>query len=111
MPLTPEFVTRTTATLQSVRPVRIKRMFGGLGIYLDEAFFGIADDDRLYFKVNEATAGKYEAKGMGPWITPQFQNDKYREVPAEVTADPSILGEWIDESAEVARNAKAKKAR
>ena len=108
MPLTPEFVARITAALEAARPVRIKKMFGGLGIYLGEAFFGIADDDGLYFKVDATTREKYEAKGMGPWIAPQGANDKYREVPADIVANPTELGAWIDEAAVVAGPGKKK---
>lgn len=112
MPLTPEFTSEISATLTESRPVRIKKMFGGLGFYLGDAFFGIADNDRVYFKVAPETVGKYEEKGMGPWVTPDFRNEKYREVPREILADAAVLGEWIDEAAEVAlRNAKPKKKR
>jgi DNA transformation protein len=108
MPISPDFVSRVTEQLQAARPVQIKKMFGGLGIYLDDAFFGVADDDRLYFKVGPATVALYEERGMGPWVMPQGPNNKYREVPADVLSDRETLGDWIDAAAAVAHTAKKK---
>lgn len=106
MPLTPEFTSRVTAQLEAARPIRHRKMFGGLGLYLGDVFFAVADDDRLYFKVDGQTLGDYEARGMGPWILGGEVNDKYREVPTEVLADPGELGVWIDRSAEAAKRLK-----
>ena len=66
-------------------------MFGGAGIYLDDALFAIVDDDRLYFRVDEESLPLYE--GMDPWpVTP----NGYRELPSAVLADPTELGDRIE---------------
>jgi DNA transformation protein len=108
MPVTPGFVEATVSQLQKARPIRSKPMFGGLGIYLDEVFFCVADDDRLYFKVDPETVASYEEKGMGPWMLGGDPNLNYREVPPDVFADVDTLGEWIDASAEAAVRLKKK---
>ena len=36
--------------------IRVKRMFGGHGVYADEVFFAIVVDDVLYLKADEITA-------------------------------------------------------
>lgn len=108
MPVNPEFANFIIQALNATRPIRHKVMFGGIGFYFEEVFFAVADDDRLFFKVDEASAKDYEAYGMGPWPVAGTMNDKYREVPSEILADSESLGRWIEKSAQVAL-AKSKK--
>ena len=42
------------AKLQVVGPVVSRRMFGGVGFYLDGVFFALLLHDRLYFKTDDA---------------------------------------------------------
>jgi DNA transformation protein and related proteins len=109
MPLSADFIGRVTEQLNAARPVRTRKMFGGLGIYLDEMFFGVCDDDKTFFKVDDHNIAAYESRGMGPWIMGGQLNDNYREVPDAVMAEPSELGEWIDAAVEVAKRRKTKK--
>ena len=111
MPLSPDFYRSAMQQLSSARPVTGRKMFGGAGLYLDGAFFCILDDDKVFFKVDDATKAAYEEAGMGVWVMAGQPNDKYRELPAEVYADLETLGVWIDASAEVARRGAAKKKR
>ena len=89
----------------------MKAMFGGFGIYLDEALFGLIDDDRIYFKVDQSNLPDYDAAGAGPWVMHDGKpNLKYREVPGAVLNNPAELRAWIERAAAVARaNAKPKK--
>jgi DNA transformation protein and related proteins len=109
MPLSADFIGRVTEQLNAARPVRTRKMFGGLGIYLDEMFFGVCDDDKTFFKVDDQTIAAYEGRGMGPWIMGGQLNDNYREVPDAVMAEPGELGEWIDAAVDVAKRRKTKK--
>lgn len=96
------------ARLGASRPIRARRMFGGVGLYCDEVFFAVLDDDRVFFKTDEQTRPQYEAAGMGQWAieSPSGGAMPYHEVPAEVLDDPRRLGEWIDAAVEVARRKK-----
>lgn len=109
MPVSKEFVDRVTETLGAVRPITVKKMFGGIGLYVGDAFFALGDDDRLYFKVDAKTVADYESKGMGPWICNGRVNEKYRELPAHVLENGETLGEWIDEAVRVVNEAPAPK--
>lgn len=102
MPLTPGFYASTLEVLSSVRPIRAKKMFGGAGIYLDEVFFAILDDDRIFFKVDSETVSAYEAMGMGPWMLGDEAQSNYRELPPAIYNDLDRLGEWMDASAAAA---------
>lgn len=53
--------------LASFGPVRIKRMFGGLGVYADGLMIAICVDGGLYFKADEALSARLEARGSSPF--------------------------------------------
>ncbi len=44
--------------------VASKRMFGGVGLYCDELFFGLIADDVLYLRADEASRADYISRGM-----------------------------------------------
>lgn len=109
MPLSPGYYDAALARLQAARPITHRKMFGGAGFYLDGVFFGIADDDKVCFKVDSETRARYEDLGMGPWMMGGEVNDAYRELPSAILDDPEQLGGWIDEAVEVARRKANKK--
>ena len=41
--------------LERLGAVSSRRMFGAVGLYRDDVFFAIIDDDTLYFKVDDST--------------------------------------------------------
>ena len=95
--------------LGRVFPVRTRRMFGGLGIYSGDRFFAVADDDVLYFKVDDETRPRYEKRRMRPFNPMGTPMNGYWQVPAGVLEDVEALGEWAEEAVEV--SARAKKRR
>lgn len=107
MPITREVYERVLQTLESVRPVTARKMFGGAGFYVDGVFFAILDDDRLFFKVDDATLPDYEHFGSPPWVWDGNISDNYRELPAEILGSEERLGEWIDASVQAAIRLKA----
>ena len=88
-------------------------MFGGLGIYGNELFFALIDEDRLYFKVDEGSRPLFERHGMGPFFP--FEGAEpmsgYYEVPSSVLFDLDELKVWVDQALGVAERSKASKAR
>lgn len=92
--------------------VRGKRMFGGLGIYSGEAFFALADGDRLYVKADEQTRGRFEQQG---WEAFRPFGDgrmvmQYYELPLEVIENAERLRPWVELAlAAAARGAKSKR--
>lgn len=93
--------------------VRARNMFGGVGIYAEEVFFALIDDDILYFKVDDATRPDFEARGMGPFRP--FGEDgevmQYYQVPEEMLEDLQELRTWTERALMVARRAKTRRAR
>jgi len=93
--------------LGRVLPVSARSMFGGVGIYAGKLFFALIADDRLYFKVNDATRPEFERLGMEPFRP--FGDDSamgYYELPADVLEDVNQLADWMKRSIDVAANAK-----
>lgn len=73
-----------------------RRMFGSLGLYRRDTFFGIIHRGHLYLKTSEATRDAYLARGMGPFRPNEKQTLKnYYAVPVEILEDPDALAEWV----------------
>lgn len=92
--------------LSCVGHVTPKRMFGGVGIYLDSLFFALVDDDILYFKVDESNRADFEAAGMKPFkpFGEESYSMGYFEVPIDVLEDRDQLQQWANKSLDVARS-------
>jgi DNA transformation protein len=94
--------------LAGVPDLRARAMFGGIGVYAGDVFFGILAADVLYFKVGDENRQAYEAAGSRPF-TP-FDNRTmtmpYWNVPAAVLEDADALGTWARQSIAVAQGAR-----
>lgn len=44
--------------------LRARNMFGGVGVYSDDLFFALMDDDVLYLKVDDVNRARFEARGL-----------------------------------------------
>ena len=101
-----------TYVLDQLRPVvpdvRARRMFGGIGLYSAELFFGIVDDDVLYLKVDDVTRREYEARGMPPFSPYEGGiSMNYSQLPEEILEERETLQLWTHRSLDVARAAKS----
>ena len=92
--------------LSGLRGLRAQAMFGGVGLYADEVFFGIVAADVLYFKVDDSTRAAYEAEGSKPF-TPYGDRAtpmQYYEVPAGVLESAPTLVQWARRAVAAARS-------
>lgn len=105
MPVSPEYWNDLREKLEGARPVTSKKMFGGVGLYLDGPIFGIVDNDRLFFKVDAETVAPYDQADAEMWMYDPAVGpiEKYRELPNSVLTDSETLGEWIDAANEAAK--------
>jgi DNA transformation protein len=93
--------------------IRARRMFGGVGIYSNDLFFALIDDDALYLKTDAATQREFEALGMRPF-RPNADHGEvmgYHQLPPEILEDPDELPRWIDAALSVARQARTRRSR
>jgi DNA transformation protein and related proteins len=111
MAVSPEYQAYVLEQLERVAPVRARRMFGGVGLYSEDLFFALLDDDRLYFKVDDTNRPDYEALGQQPFdpFKDGVRLMQYYEVPADLIEDPDDLRPWLDKALAVARGKSAGK--
>jgi DNA transformation protein len=114
MPVTDGYIEYVRDLLRSFEPLRIKRMFGGAGVYSADVFFAIVVDDALYLEVDDRTRSEFESRGLRPF-TYQMKNGRtatmsYYPVPPEVLDDPEALDSWARAAVEVANRAARKRS-
>lgn len=99
--------------LEGLRGVVTKRMFGGIGIYRDDLFFAVMDNDTLFFKVDDALRRRYRSAGMTAFapMPGKPAMEGYYQVPPDVLEDPVQLVEWAKLSIAVAAAKPVKKRR
>jgi len=106
-----EFVLDQLEGLPELRP---KPMFGGIGLYSGDAFFGILAADSLYFKVDESSRAAYERAGstaFAPYADrPQMRMATYYAVPAGIIENAPELLEWARTSIAIAKTSMKAKA-
>jgi DNA transformation protein and related proteins len=110
MPVSDSYLEFVLEQLGRVRPVTARRMFGGVGLYAGDRFFGLLDDDTLYFRTADANRADYVARGM-PAFQPMGPGPKpmnYNAVPAEVLEQPDLLAGWMLRALAAAPAPKAK---
>lgn len=109
MGVSPSFKTFVLEQLaRSVRDVRARPMFGGVGIYAGDLFFALIDDDTVYFKVDQSNRPDFEAAGMGPFRPYGEAGEvmQYYQVPDDLLEDADALRPWAEKAIGVARRAR-----
>jgi DNA transformation protein and related proteins len=108
MPVSEGYLTYVLDQLRPIVPgIRVRRMFGGVGLYATDLFFAVIDDDVLYLKVDDATRGEYEARGMPPFSPIEgHASMNYSQLPEEILEERDELHRWTSRSLDVARSAK-----
>ncbi len=98
--------------LEVAGTVRSRRMFGGVGLYIDDAFCGIIGSDSgcLYLKVDDSNRSDYEREAMAPFQTPKGTMSYYT-VPEHVIEDAKLLRAWVLKARVVATRSKPTRKR
>jgi len=100
--------------LEGLKDLRSRRMFGGVGLYSGELFFGLVDDDTLFFKSDSTNSAEYIARNM-PRFMPFPDRPEavmaYYQVPADIIEDAESLIGWARKSVAVALTSRAAKVR
>ncbi len=93
--------------------VRVKSMFGGVGVYAGDHFFALIDDDVLYLKVDDTNRPDFVAKGMKPFAPFGEGGEvmQYYRLPEDLLDDTDELKPWVERAIDVAVRKKAKKPR
>ena len=95
-----------TELLEGLCPVRIRRMFGGAGVYAGDVMFGLIDDEVLYLKTDEALKAELQAQGSAPWIYSRapgkWEETSYFRLPESALDDPDEAVAWARKALAVA---------
>lgn len=101
------FIALLEDLLAPVGPIKVKRMFGGAGIYAEGAMFAIVTGERLYFKTDDAGTSVFAAAGMGPFTyslkTGTGVLKSYWQVPELLFDEPDELIAWARRAIAAAR--------
>lgn len=89
--------------------IRVKKMFGGAGVYCDELFFAIMDDEAIYLKVDDDTRAEFEARGLEPFVFEMKDGSSgtmsYYNAPEDIYDDEDELKRWTVMALDAARRA------
>lgn len=102
--------------LSPLGPVRVRRMFGGQGLYVDDLFMALIDDSQLFLKADEVTRERFAAAGCLPFSYPTKDGERqvmsYYRPPEEALESPPLMLPCARLALEAAlRAANAKKAK
>jgi DNA transformation protein len=98
MAVSPAFDGFVRELLAGLGAVRTRRMFGGLGVYADEVFFAIADDEAVWIKVDDVNEPAFVAEAC-PLFTYRMKDGatatmRYRRLPETAMDDPEEAVRW-----------------
>lgn len=115
MAITREFEAFALELLSGLGPLRLKRMFGGAGLYCGDLFFALADDEAIYIKADEANEAAFTAVAAPAFTYPGKDGEvltlRYRRLPDSAMDDPEEAVRWARLGVEAAARAKAPRTR
>ena len=89
--------------------IRVRKMFGGAGVYCDDLFFAIMDGDAIYLKVDDQTRAGFEARGLTPFVFEMKDGAtgemNYFNAPEDIYDDEDELRRWTTLALDAARRA------
>ena len=104
----PEFIRDLFAQF---RPVTMKRMFGGAGLYADGLMFALVFDGAIFLKVDDASIPAFEREGSGPFTYTRAKSKgrvgraslSYWRLPERLYDDPDELAVWAARALAIAQ--------
>lgn len=107
-----EFARHCIDLLTPLGAARAKRMFGGVGLYVDDVFIALVAFERLYLKVDAQTRPQFEAAGCQPFVYrggTQPMTMSYFSAPDDAMDSPARMHDWARLALEAALRARAAK--
>lgn len=89
--------------------IRVRKMFGGAGVYCDDLFFALLDDDAIYLKADDETKKEFESNGLPPFVFEMKNGSSgvmsYYAAPEDIYDDEDALRRWTTLALDAARRA------
>ncbi|MEQ9049776.1 MAG: TfoX/Sxy family protein [Marinoscillum sp.] len=92
--------------LSGIPEISHKRMFGGIGFFLQDKMFAMIGGGVFRLKVDESNLADFENTGMKPFTMGNGKGLPYWTVPLAVFEDSQALTQWAQKSIKVAHKAK-----
>jgi DNA transformation protein and related proteins len=80
-----------------VGPVRIRRMFGGQGVYSGNVMFALEADGELYLKTDPETVAAFRSAGSKPFVYEKrgrLTEMSYWRLPEAAADEPDEAARW-----------------
>jgi DNA transformation protein len=95
-------------------PIRLRRFFGGEGIYADAVMIALVSKDVIYFHTNEETRAAFLAEGCKPFtFLKRSKNEMiathWYALPDRLYDDPEELAAWARVALDAMRNSETEK--
>ena len=110
----PEFVAHCTELLAPLGAVRVRRMFGGHGFYIDDLVAALTFGERLFLKTDAQTRPLFEAAGCEPFVYDSAGKSVsvgYFSAPEDAMESPPLMLPWARHALSAALRARAAKPR
>ena len=95
-------------------PVKVRRMFGGAGLFVDGLMIGLLDEGVIYLKADAHTIPAFEREDLKPFSyetkTGTHTLASYWRMPERLYDDPDELARWAVQALEVARRTAQRKS-
>ena len=96
-----EFAATLHDVFERLGPIRLRKMFGGYGVYHQDTMFGLTADDVLYLKADAEIVSYFEQMGLK-----QFEYSKNEKIvkmsyylaPEAIFDDPEEAALWARRS-------------
>ena len=114
MAVSEAFTEHVLELLSGLGPLRVKRMFGGAGVYCDDLMFALLDDDVLYIKADAESRPAFESAGSSQFtieMKGRTETMGYWRLPAEAADDPGAAQGWARLGLDAALRARTPKKR
>jgi len=90
-------------------PVDVRRMFGGLGIFVDGRMIGLVSREAIYLKADTETIPAFEQEGLAPFSyatkNGEHKLTSYWRMPERLYDDPDELARWAHAAQAAAQRA------
>lgn len=88
--------------LAELGAIRVKKMFGGYGVFEEDKMFALIDSSgRIFFKVDDTNRARFEDAG-----SEKHARMPYFSVPEEVLGEDDLFGEWARLSIRISKGGK-----